>query len=1581
MLRLTFFILLSFLTLTLCVVGLRKASMQTNSLRRLTNTSEERLSLNPSLSGDGRRVAFESNADLAGIGGTSAFRAFSASLETEPVGFTQLGATRAIAPAISQDGFSIAFASKENPLGTNVDGNSEIFLFASGQLRQITNTLPADISLRHIHGNFQPSITDNGRIIAFSSNRQLTGQNADANSEIFIYDAQTQSFTQLTSTSGIIGSTDAEISGDGSRLAFIHDDGLVLSLEDDESEDNELAPSPQRDVLLKDLMTGETRIVASDVNQLSFTYGRAISDDGLRIVYSSETATDTTQVFLFDGRNAITRQITSLGARAVEVPLHPTISGDGKRIAFATRRNVIGGNSDSGVELYTYDLPTQKFARVTNAPSTATAEVVSSLNDDGSLIAFNFPRILSGGVSTPALANNSEIYVAETEVRPPFATNLLVLNGASLGHEPYTLKAVAPDSIAVATGNVLSFTTAQAQPLPNGTFPTTLGGTTITVNHRPAQIFSVSPTKVSFHIPAETETAFAEVIVTNSEGFETHGRVRVLASSPGVFTASGDGLGAGVIVDAETAAPAPFDPTDGLRRVIIYATGARLSPQQITVTIAGRIVPFESIANSTQTPGIDEIRVKLPRDLRGAGIASLTVRAGRRESNPVTLAISGSPDREVFINEALADPPDGIAGDANHDGVRSGTDDEFVEVVNAQTDEVNLSGWTLKTRPIGSQTETTRHVFAQGAVIPARDAMVIFGGGSFDSQHPAFGGAQVISTSSAGLSLTNTGLTILLRNAAGHLITEFSYGGSTGLDGNANQSLTRSPDISGNYILHTQANGAGGRPYSPGTFADGALFVPHTGNLTSVSISPTSRNCLTGQRAQFTSRAFDQYNRPLRFININFTVTNPTLATVESLRVNRLTGIVTATLICVSAGTAEIHATATDGITSLTSSTATLNVEQAPPVISRVEVSPASFILNRGQTQQFMATAFDTNNQPVSGVTFVWTSSNSDVASVDMNGLARGAGVGNAFIIATTSDGLGGSVSGQASISVQVPLVINEVLADVPPDNVATPAVEGDANRDGLRDATDDEFIELFNTSNQPLDISGIVIADATSNRYTFPANTVLQGGRAVVIFGGGSPPVNDPAFGGSMILTATSLSLNDTGDTVFVKLPLTGTEVVIATVAYGTGSPLPAPANQSLTRSPDAEINQSGGNFIAHLIAPDAAGRVYSPGTRTGGTPFGSAPLTRIEIIPASATINIGETQAFTARAFINEGGNEIELANVSFIWESSDTSKATIAPVTGKNTTATGLAAGTVTVRGFSGGQQATATLIINPPPQVLTRIEVTPLNAAIIVGGTRQFVARAFDQNNMEIPGIVFNWASSNPNVATINQSGLATGIGTGTTQITASSGQVTSAPAMLSVTVPQVPTAGQVIINEALVNFTAAMPTRTDFVELYNTTNLTLDISGLVISFRASGNTSVVSSVVLSGTVGSGTTLLSPNGYFLIANGPVTFGVATDFDTTALATPIDFNLNNSSGAVKIEIGAVKLDGLRYQQTGSGIPPVAFDNFGEGTLFTFMGGSPNDLIRSPNATDTNDNAFDFRRNNSHATVSPKAANPTIP
>ncbi|HAF12607.1 MAG TPA: hypothetical protein DCK99_02670 [Blastocatellia bacterium] len=1627
--------------LMLCLLVWQSARMQT-PLRRITNTSEEGISINPSISGDGRVAAFESTEDIAGAGGNESFRAIRANVSVDPPTFLQMGATRAAAPAVSQDGSRIAFASRDNPLGTNNDGNSEIFLHDGARLIQVTKTLPGDITERVANGNFQPSISDDGRFIAFSSNRDLTNQNSDGNFEIFIYDTVAFSLTQLTNSSGTVGFTDAKISGNGSVIAYINDQGVI--------------PSTKRDLLLQNrLELSPVRVLAANADLLSLTFGRAISDDGTRVLWTAQTATNSSQVFLYDGRNNITRQITSLGARVTDVALQPTISGNGSRVAFATRRTVIPPASDGGVDLYAYDIPSATFARVTNAPASATAEVVSSLSDDGSVIAFNFPRVLTG-VSNQDFANNSEIYVTATTAPPAFGT-LAVLNGASFGHEPSAIRSVATDSIAVARGNELAKITEQSQPLPDGTFPLTVGGTTVAVNERRAQIFYVSPTQVNFLVPPATEIGTAEVIVTNSDSFPSRGNVQALRAAPGVFTYGGDGLGEGVILNAETLQRGPFDPSSGNLRLIVFSTGAR-NGSQLSLTAGGRALVVESIIKSPTIPGLDEVHVLVPADLRSAGIVDLVITADTIDSNPVTMTFAGDARRDIVVNEFLADPPDGITGDANHDGVRSAGDDEFVELANSTNHDIaiggyqiltrsgagtsdalrqtfvagtilpacsaivvfggggpafdpanaafggaqvlksssgslsllnsagvitlrdqnaaivnlvsyggstgfkadanqsltrspditgnftlhlaasdgarsfspgtrvnggpfvtcspvtrvevspasatiapvgqqqfsaraldengqelsgviftwkssdtsvasinsnglatalasgatditatargvhsppivltvrqvltridvtplnasipaggteqftarafdqnnnamagvtfawdsmnptaanvnqaglamgqnvgetsitasaqgvtgfallsvtgptivfnevladppggasdlvgdanhdgvrssnddefvefvnltgaaiDLSGWTVRTHATGSATETTRHTFATRSNLPASEAIVIFGGGTFDPANPVFGCARIVKASSGGLSLTNSGLTVVLRDASGNLVVQFSYGGTSGLDGDNDQSLTRSPDNTGDFVQHIGAAGANGRKFSPGLKVDGTPLGPCPGHLTSITISPVSASVATGESTHFTAQAFDEYGRPLSETTIEFASDNNAVAIIDSVITNSAGGSAVAAITGQGAGTAVITAAADAGITRVISNQATLSVT---PRVTRVEVSPARADINRGNTQQFTATAFDQNNQPLTGIAFTWSSGNANVAIVNANGLATGLGIGQVAITATTADGTGATISGTVALAVRVPLVINEILAD--PAGSTSADLAGDSNRDGVRDSDDDEFVELLNNSSDAVNISGVVIADSASNRFTFPANTTLAAGRAVVIFGGGSPPINDPAFGGALIVTTSTLSLSNTGDTVTAKLPVAGADVVIDSHAYGAEGG----SDHSLTRSPDAEVGSAGGSFVAHTSATNAAGRLFSPGTRADGTPFGSPLITRIAILPDTAAVNIGAAQSFTSHAYSDAGGSEVEVFNVCFIWDSSDTTKATVVPNTGAATTATAIAAGNSIIRARAGALQGTAMLTVNPPPPTLTIDDVT-------------------------------------------------------------------------------------------------------------------------------------------------------------------------------------------------------------------------------------------------------------------------------
>ncbi|HEX2163429.1 MAG TPA: lamin tail domain-containing protein, partial [Thermoanaerobaculia bacterium] len=187
----------------------------------------------------------------------------------------------------------------------------------------------------------------------------------------------------------------------------------------------------------------------------------------------------------------------------------------------------------------------------------------------------------------------------------------------------------------------------------------------------------------------------------------------------------------------------------------------------------------------------------------------------------------------VVIHEIHADPHSS-QGDANGDGTVSSFHDEFVELANTTWAEIDLSGWTL------SDAVGVRHVFANGTVLPPREAVVVFSGGSPSGAFGNAGAAGLVFTASTGqLGLNNTGDTLTLADDASATVQSVTYGSSAGND----QSLTRSPDLTNAPIVGHVAASATGARYSPGTWAsDGGAFTVPPGAvlLSEVMYDPTS---------------------------------------------------------------------------------------------------------------------------------------------------------------------------------------------------------------------------------------------------------------------------------------------------------------------------------------------------------------------------------------------------------------------------------------------------------------------------------------------------------------------------------------------------------------------------------------------------------------------------------------------------------------------------------------------------------------------------------------------------------------------
>ena len=195
-------------------------------------------------------------------------------------------------------------------------------------------------------------------------------------------------------------------------------------------------------------------------------------------------------------------------------------------------------------------------------------------------------------------------------------------------------------------------------------------------------------------------------------------------------------------------------------------------------------------------------------------------------------------------------------------------------------------------------------------------------------------------------------------------------------------------------------------------------------------------------------------------------------------------------------------------------------------------------------------------------------------------------------------------------------------------------------------------------------------------------------------------------------------------------------------------------------------------------VVTVDASGLVTAAGdgtatvTAASGSASGSATVTveqsteRVTVTPDSAALLVGDTVRLSATAFDALGS---EVAGASFAWSSGDTLVAEV----DASGLVRGLGPGRATVSASSGTASGTALVSVE---QSTERVTVTPDSAALLVGDTVRLSAAAFDALDNEVAGASFTWSSGDTLVATVDSTGLATGIATGAVEITATSSDV-------------------------------------------------------------------------------------------------------------------------------------------------------------------------------------------------------------
>ena len=200
---------------------------------------------------------------------------------------------------------------------------------------------------------------------------------------------------------------------------------------------------------------------------------------------------------------------------------------------------------------------------------------------------------------------------------------------------------------------------------------------------------------------------------------------------------------------------------------------------------------------------------------------------------------------------------------------------------------------------------------------------------------------------------------------------------------------------------------------------------------------------------------------------------------------------------------------------------------------------------------------------------------------------------------------------------------------------------------------------------------------------------------------------------------------------------------------------------------------------------------------TATSGSASGSAAVTvmqsadSVAVRPAEASFAaLGDTVRLSAEAFDANGST---VAGAEFSWESSDEAVATV----DASGLVTAVANGSATITAATGSALGSGAVTV---AQEVSAVAVTPDAATVVERDTVRMAATATDANGHVMTGVEFVWASGDPAVAVVDASGLVTGVGTGQTEVRATTTGITGR-ALLTV-VPPVPTAVAVTPNVVL-----------------------------------------------------------------------------------------------------------------------------------------------------------------------------------
>ncbi|MBN2477183.1 MAG: right-handed parallel beta-helix repeat-containing protein [Pirellulales bacterium] len=295
-----------------------------------------------------------------------------------------------LSPSISGDGRYVAFSSDVSDLVPgDANGATDIFVydFRAGTLEHVS---VASDGTQANDASFNPLITADGRYVAFrskASNLVLGDTNGDV--DLFVYDRQTKAIERVNVSS------DGQQSEGGCQGVSISTDGRYVAFS---SLADNLVPNDTNgefDVFVRDRHVGTTERVSIAYNGAqadAMCDETAISADGRYVAFNSHAHHLVPggpyydfEIYVRDRVLNTIECVTRFPVGADDDARHPSISADGRYVAFNTRRSDVGSN------VFLHDRQTGTTKQISVAADGSQGDDLSAgprLSADGRFVTF-----------------------------------------------------------------------------------------------------------------------------------------------------------------------------------------------------------------------------------------------------------------------------------------------------------------------------------------------------------------------------------------------------------------------------------------------------------------------------------------------------------------------------------------------------------------------------------------------------------------------------------------------------------------------------------------------------------------------------------------------------------------------------------------------------------------------------------------------------------------------------------------------------------------------------------------------------------------------------------------------------------------------------------------------------------------------------------------------------------------------------------------------------------------------------------------------------------------------------------------